>query len=106
MSHTSCMIIFAKTYGEETRRCSYKDYSSLNRWQANRDLLSVMMHLCQGKYPPAGSCESRTHPLKMGLLEDSPCRAIEIAVYHVMRHNRVPRASRDLGMSCGHFRKT
>jgi hypothetical protein len=25
--------------GEDMLRCPYKDYSSLNRWQANRDLL-------------------------------------------------------------------
>jgi hypothetical protein len=31
-----------KTYGEDTPRCPYKNYSSLNRWQANRDLLSVI----------------------------------------------------------------
>jgi hypothetical protein len=39
-------------------RCPYKDYSSLNRWQVNRELLSVftfynllpvMRHLRQGK---------------------------------------------------------
>jgi hypothetical protein len=33
--------IFLKTYGEDTLQCPYKDYSSLNRWQANMDLLSV-----------------------------------------------------------------
>jgi hypothetical protein len=50
--------IFSKTYGEDTLQCPYKDYSSLDRWQANRDLLSVFtfcnllsvtMHLRQGK---------------------------------------------------------
>jgi hypothetical protein len=50
--------IFLKTYGEDTLQCLYKDYSSLDRWQANRDLisvytfhnlLSITMHLCQGK---------------------------------------------------------
>jgi hypothetical protein len=39
-------------------QCPHKDYSSLDRWQANTDLLSVFtfcnllfvtMHLCQGK---------------------------------------------------------
>jgi hypothetical protein len=44
--------------GDDTRRCPHKDYSSLNKWQANRDLLSVftfcnlllvMTHLRQGK---------------------------------------------------------
>jgi magnesium-transporting ATPase (P-type) len=33
--------IFLKTYGEDTLQCMYKDYSSIERWQANRDLLSV-----------------------------------------------------------------
>jgi hypothetical protein len=33
--------IFSKTYGEDTFQCPYKDYSSLDRWQANRDLLSI-----------------------------------------------------------------
>jgi hypothetical protein len=44
--------------GEDTLRCPHKDYSSLNRWQANGDLLSVFTfcnllpittHLRQGK---------------------------------------------------------
>jgi hypothetical protein len=39
--NTSCTIIYLKTYGEETFKCSYKDYSSLNKWQANWDLLSA-----------------------------------------------------------------
>jgi hypothetical protein len=43
--NTSRMIIFVKTYGEETRKCPYKDYSSLNRWQANIDLLSAIYFL-------------------------------------------------------------
>jgi hypothetical protein len=51
-------VIFLKTYGEDTLQCPYKDYSSLDRWQANRDLLSVFTfcnllfattHLRQGK---------------------------------------------------------
>jgi hypothetical protein len=33
--------IFLKTYGEDTLQCPYKDYNSLDKWQANRDLLSV-----------------------------------------------------------------
>jgi hypothetical protein len=50
--------IFSKTYGEDMLQRPYKDYSSLDRWQANRDLLSVftfhnllsvMTHLRQGK---------------------------------------------------------
>jgi hypothetical protein len=28
--------IFLKTYGEDKLQCPYKDYSSLDRWQANR----------------------------------------------------------------------
>jgi hypothetical protein len=47
-----------ENHSEDTLRCPYKDYSSLNRWQAKRDLLSVftfynllptMTHLRQGK---------------------------------------------------------
>jgi hypothetical protein len=50
--------IFSKTYSEDTPQCPYKDYSSLDRWQANRDLLFVFTfcnllfattHLRQGK---------------------------------------------------------
>jgi hypothetical protein len=57
--NTTLMAIFLKTYGEDMLQCLYKDYSSLDRWQANRDLLSVIyfsvtMHLRQGKYPRAG----------------------------------------------------
>jgi hypothetical protein len=40
----SLTAIFSKTYSEDALRCPYKDYSSLNRWQANRDLLSVTTH--------------------------------------------------------------
>jgi hypothetical protein len=56
--NTTHTAIFLKTYGEDTLQCPYKDYSSLNRWQANRDLLSVFTfcdllsvttNLCQGK---------------------------------------------------------
>jgi hypothetical protein len=39
--NTSRMPIFSKTYHEDTLRCPYKDYSSLNRWQPNRNLLSI-----------------------------------------------------------------
>jgi hypothetical protein len=58
MYNTSHTILFLKNYGEDTLRCPYKDYSSLNMWQANRDLffaftfcnlLLVMTHLRQGK---------------------------------------------------------
>jgi hypothetical protein len=52
--NTSPTAMFLKTYREETLRCKYKDYSSLNMWQANWVLLyaiyySIMMHLRQGK---------------------------------------------------------
>jgi hypothetical protein len=39
--NTTLTAIFLKTYGEDTLQCPYKDYSSLDMWQANRDLLSV-----------------------------------------------------------------
>jgi hypothetical protein len=33
--------IFSKIYSEDMLQCPYKDYNSLDRWQANKDLLSV-----------------------------------------------------------------
>jgi hypothetical protein len=39
--NTTLAVIFLKTYSEDTLQCLYKDYSSVDRWQANRDLLSV-----------------------------------------------------------------
>jgi hypothetical protein len=39
--NTTLMAIFLKTYSEDTLQCPYKDYSSLDKWQANMDLLSV-----------------------------------------------------------------
>jgi hypothetical protein len=56
--NTTSMAIFLKTYGEDTLQYPHKDYSSLDRWQANRDLLFVFTfcnllftptHLHQGK---------------------------------------------------------
>jgi hypothetical protein len=52
--NTTLAAILSKTNGEDTLKCPYKDYSSLDRWQANRDLLStiyfsVTTHLRQGK---------------------------------------------------------
>jgi hypothetical protein len=38
---TTLTAIISKTYSEDTLQCPYKDYSSLDRWQANKDLLSV-----------------------------------------------------------------
>jgi hypothetical protein len=64
------------------------DYSSLNRWQANwdllsaftlRNLLSVTMHQCQGKQVSiflSGDVNPGPVPSKRGLLEDSPYRAV------------------------------
>jgi hypothetical protein len=43
--NTILTVIFLKTYGGDMLQCSYKDYSSFDRWQANRDLLSVTTHL-------------------------------------------------------------
>jgi hypothetical protein len=31
-----------ENHGEDTLRGPYKDYSSLNRWQANRNLLTAL----------------------------------------------------------------
>jgi hypothetical protein len=45
-------------------------------------------------------------PSRWGLIEDSPYRAIGLYVRRVTSHDHIPRASGDLGMSCGHFRKT
>jgi hypothetical protein len=42
--NTTLMAIFLKAYGEDMLQCSYKDYSSFDRWQANRDLLSVFTY--------------------------------------------------------------
>jgi hypothetical protein len=36
------MAIFLKTYGEDMLRSPYEDYISLNRWQDNRDLFSMI----------------------------------------------------------------
>jgi hypothetical protein len=80
-------------------RCPYKDYSSLNRWQANRDLLSVftfynylfvMTHRQKGK---KASIISRR-----GLLEDSPYRVVGLRVCHATGHDRTPRAWRPRGV--------
>jgi hypothetical protein len=56
--NTTLTVIFSKTCSEDTLQYPYKNYSSLDRWQANRNLLSVftfcyllfvMMHLRHGK---------------------------------------------------------
>jgi hypothetical protein len=54
----SLTAIFLKAYGEDTFQYLYKEYNSVDRWQAKRDLLSVFTfcnllfvttHLRQGK---------------------------------------------------------
>jgi hypothetical protein len=56
--NTTLTVIFLKTYSEDMLQCPYKNYSRLDRWQANRylisvftfyNLLSTTMHLHQGK---------------------------------------------------------
>jgi hypothetical protein len=81
ISHT---VLFSKTYSEDTLICLYKDYSSLDKWQANSDLLSVFTfcnllyvttHLCQGKKVTIlvpGDVNSGPVALRRGLLEAVP----------------------------------
>jgi hypothetical protein len=76
--------IFSKTYGEELLQCMHKAYSSLDRWQANRDLLSVFTfynllyvstHLRQDKKVSIllpGDGNSRPVASGQGLLEAVP----------------------------------
>jgi hypothetical protein len=107
--NTSRTILFLKTYGEDMLRCPYMDYSSLNRWQANRDLLSVTMHRRQGKKVcilPSGDLNPRPVPSRWGLLEDSPYHAVGAAVHRATSYDHAPRACEDLEISCGHLRKT
>jgi hypothetical protein len=82
--NTTLTAIFLKTYSEDTLQCPYKDYSSLDRWQANRDLsslftfyklLSVMTHLRQGKKVSIlvpGDVNSGPVASRRGLLEAIP----------------------------------
>jgi hypothetical protein len=82
--NTTLMTIFLKTYSEDTLQCPYKDYSSLDRWQANRDLLSVFTfhnllsvttHLHQGKKVSIlmpGDVNSGPVASRRGLLEAVP----------------------------------
>jgi hypothetical protein len=76
--------IFSKTYVEDTLQCPYKDNSSLDRWQGNRDLLfvfifcklfSVTTHLRQGKKVSIlvpGDVDSSPVASRRGLLEAVP----------------------------------
>jgi hypothetical protein len=69
--------IFLKTNSEDTLKCPYKNYSSLDRWQANSDLLSVIYfsvttHLRQGKKVSIlmpGDVNSGPVASRQGLLE-------------------------------------
>jgi hypothetical protein len=78
--NTTLTTIFLKTYGEDMLQYSYKDYSSLDRWQANRGLLSViyfsvMMHLREGKKVSIimlGDVDSDPVASRRGLLEAVP----------------------------------
>jgi hypothetical protein len=78
--NTTQTAIFLKTYGEDMLQCLYKDYSSLNMWQANWDLLSaiyfsVTTHLCQGKKVSIlvlGDVDSGPVASRRGLLETVP----------------------------------
>jgi hypothetical protein len=78
--NTTLTAIFSKTYGEDTLQCPYKDYSGLNRWQANKDLLSVIYfsittHLRQGKKVSIlmpGDVDSGPVTSRRGLLEAVP----------------------------------
>jgi hypothetical protein len=82
--NTTLMAIFSKIYDKDMLQCPYKDYSSLDRWQANRDLLSVftfynllfaMTHLRQGKKVSIimpGDVNSGPVASRRGLLEAVP----------------------------------
>jgi hypothetical protein len=70
--------------GEDALQCPYKDYSSLDRWQANRDLLFVFTfgnllfvttHLRQGKNVsilPSGDVNLGPVASRQGFLETVP----------------------------------
>jgi hypothetical protein len=82
--NTTLTAIFLKTYDEDTLQCSHKDYSSLDRWQANKDLLFVFTfcnllfattHLRQGKkvsFLVLGDVNSSPVASRQGLLEVVP----------------------------------
>jgi hypothetical protein len=82
--NTTLTATFSKTYDENMLRCLYKDYSSLNRWQANMNLLfvftfcnllSVTTHLRQGKKVSIlvpGDLNSGPVASRRGLLESVP----------------------------------
>jgi hypothetical protein len=68
-----------ENHSDDMLRCPYKDYSTLDRWQAKRDLLlyllSAMTHLCQDKMVSIlvpGDVNSGPVALRRGLLEVVP----------------------------------
>jgi hypothetical protein len=68
-----------------------------------------MTHLRQRKKVsilPSGDVDPELVASRRDLLEDSPYRVVGATVRRAMSHDRVPRASRNLRMFCGHFRKT
>jgi hypothetical protein len=79
--NTTPTAIFLKTYNENMLQCPHKNYSRLDRWQANRDLLSVFTfcnllfattHLRQGKKVSilvSGDVNSGPVASRRGLLE-------------------------------------
>jgi hypothetical protein len=104
--NTLCTVLFLKSYDDDTLRCPYKDYSSLNRWQANRDLLSaftfcryfsITTHLRQGKKVsilPLGDVNLGPVHSRRSLLEDSPYHGVGLCVRRVTSHDHAP-------MACG-----
>jgi hypothetical protein len=79
---------FQKIYGEDMLGCPCKNYSSLNRWQANMNLLftytlcnllSVTMHLWHGNILSPGDASFGPIPSRRGLRVDSPYRAVGAA---------------------------
>jgi hypothetical protein len=103
---------FRKIYSEDTLTCSYKDYNSLNRWQANRVLLSallsanyfsVTMRLRQGKKVsilPLGDVNLGSIPSRWGLVEDSPYRVVGVVCHRWTDHDRTPRAWKPRNVLC------
>jgi hypothetical protein len=77
-------IFFLTEMGEDTCIYPYKDYTSLNRWQANLVLLSIIYYsvttrLREGKklsFLPSGDVNPGPVPLRQGLHENRPYRAV------------------------------
>jgi hypothetical protein len=67
-----------------------------------------MTHLRKGKKVsilPPGDVNLGPDPSRRGLLEESHYHAVGAAIRHETSYDRVPRASRNLRMSYGHFHK-